>query len=230
MLRAITILSLLAAVASAFHTPSFSPRLTNTVLREQKKVIEEDDWDDLDVVVNTEKFLKLKYPDFYDLMCKNQNIWRTLKESNDSGYTLFVPNAKAFEDLGDKKRGQLEDVRNLETAQKVGAYHVVPTEKLTATQLFTEDWTGPRPAEGKPRPLSYGGLVTLGGELPVTRSKSGGFLGFGATEDGDAVVGPDAKIIQSFDVGKSCVVHEMDALVSPVLLWRYCDQLRIPGF
>jgi hypothetical protein len=63
----------------------------------------------------------------------------------------------------------------------------------------------------------------------VGRSKSGGFWGYGAKEDGDIVIGPEAKIVQSFNV-ESCVVHEMDALVSPLALWRYCDQLRIPGF
>ena len=128
MLRTITLLSFLATVASAFHTPTFSPRLTNTLLREQTEAIEEDDWDDLNVVANTEKFLRTKYPDFYDLVCKNENIWRTLKDSNECGYTLFVPNAKAFEDLGDKKRGQLEDIRNLETAQKMGVSF--PTHQL----------------------------------------------------------------------------------------------------
>lgn len=71
--------------------------------------------------------------------------------------------------------------------------------------------------------------MTLGGEVPVGRSKSGGFLGWGAKEDGGVVVGPEAKIIQSFKV-EDCIVHEMDALVSPEILWRYCDQLRIPGF
>ena len=73
------------------------------------------------------------------------------------------------------------------------------------------------------------GLKSLSGEVPVGRSKSGGFLGFGATEDGDIVVGPSAKIVQSFEVEGS-FVHEVDALVSPLILWRYCDQLRIPGF
>jgi len=73
------------------------------------------------------------------------------------------------------------------------------------------------------------GIKTLSGEVPVGRRKSGGFLGWGATEDGDIVVGPSANIVQSFNVEGS-FVHEVDALISPVILWRYCDQLRIPGF
>lgn len=73
------------------------------------------------------------------------------------------------------------------------------------------------------------GIKTLSGEVPVGRSKSGGFLGLGATEDGDIVIGPSAKIVQSFNVEGS-FVHEVDDLISPQILWRYCDQLRIPGF
>ena len=69
----------------------------------------------------------------------------------------------------------------------------------------------------------------MSGEVPVGRSKSGGVLGFGAKEDGDIVIGPEAKIVQSFEV-EECLVHDMDSLVSPEVLWRYCDQLRIPGF
>lgn len=46
------------------------------------------------------------------------------------------------------------------------------------------------------------------------------------TTIGDIVIGPDAKILQSFNVEGS-FVHEVNDLVSPLLLWRYCDQLRI---
>lgn len=43
---------------------------------------------------------------------------------------------------------------------------------------------------------------------------------------GDIVIGPEAKIVKSFNVDGS-FVHEVDDLISPALLWRYCDQLRI---
>ena len=43
---------------------------------------------------------------------------------------------------------------------------------------------------------------------------------------GDIVIGPEAKIVQSFNVEGS-FVHEVSDLISPSLLWRYCDQLRI---
>jgi uncharacterized surface protein with fasciclin (FAS1) repeats len=178
-------------------------------------------------ISNVEKFLQSKYPEFLALIGKNSQVMKTLRESNTEGYTLFAPNTEAFANLGDKKRAQLQDPRNLETAEKMGAYHVVASEPLTATRLFRENWTVPK-QDGKPV-LAIGGIKSLGGDVPVGRTKSGGLLGWGAKEDGGVTVGPDAKIVQSWNVG-NCIVHEVDALVSPVILWRYCDQLRIPGF
>ena len=178
-------------------------------------------------ISNVEKFLDLKYPEFFKLLSKNEQAMKLLRETDNEGYTIFAPNAQAFEDLGDKKRKQLADPRNLETAQKMGAYHIIDEEAVTAERLYREDWTKPK-QDGKPV-LTIGGVVTLGGEVPVGRSKSGGFLRWGAKEDGGVTVGPEAKVVQSFNVG-NCIVHEVDAFVSPLILWRYCDQLRIPGF
>jgi uncharacterized surface protein with fasciclin (FAS1) repeats len=178
-----------------------------------------------------ETFLRMKFPAFYSLLIKNENVW---KQAGSSA-TFFAPNAQAFEALGEKKRKQLEDPRNLETAQKMGLYHIIPNEIVTNQQLRTEDWTKPKPADGSPRPFTVGGIVTLGGQVPVGRSKSGGMLfgWWGATKEDEqrreAVVGPNARIVQSYEVD-GCMVHEMDALISPQILWRYCDQLRIPGF
>lgn len=177
-----------------------------------------------------EAFLQQKFPSFYSILSKNDDVFKILGES-EKGYTLFAPNEEAFANLGDKKRQQLRDVRNEETAQKIGLYHVVSLDKLTATQLRTEDWKGPKPKNGSPRPFTVGGILTEGGEVPVGRSKSGGFLGWGAKEDGDAVIGPNARIVKSFTIGENeAIVHEVDAFISPELLWRYVDQLRIPGF
>lgn len=193
----------------------------------QSKTEQDDDWETAEGLKNIEKFLSKKFPDFYNLLCKNDSIWKTLDEC--PSYTLFAPNAQAFEALGEKKRLQLEDPRNLETAQKMGLYHVIPSEAVTNQRLLTEDWTGPKPKDGSPRPIKVGGIQTMGGVVSVGRSKSGGFLGFGAKEDGVAVVGSNARIIQSYILGEKqeCIVHEMDGLISPELLWRYCDQLRI---
>jgi len=83
----------------------------------------------------------------------------------------------------------------------------------------------------------------MGGEVPIGRFKKkteGGFfrslVGKEKTvkdKDGKAkteiVVGPEGTIKRSIKVGNA-IIHETDGLVSPYVLWRYCDQLRIPGF
>lgn len=99
---------------------------------------------------------------------------------------------------------------------------------MTQERLKREDWTVPK-VDGVAA-LSIGGVLTLGGELRVGRSKSGGFLGFGAKEDGNVVIGNNsALIVKSTNIGNG-VVHEVDSFVAPDLIWRYYDQLRIPGF
>jgi uncharacterized surface protein with fasciclin (FAS1) repeats len=169
-------------------------------------------------------FLEKKYPSFYRLV--NDDMIKAIKEGQ---VTIFAPNEAAFEALGEKKAAQIEDPRNLEIREKMGSYHVVAGESISAVELRTEDWTRGRPKDGSPPNTLIAGVKTLSGEVPVGRSKSGGFLGWGAKEDGDIVIGPGAKIVQSFNVEGS-IVHEVDALISPLILWRYCDQLRIPGF
>jgi uncharacterized surface protein with fasciclin (FAS1) repeats len=177
-----------------------------------------------------QELLKEEFPAFYALLSMNgDELWKEIAAS--SGCTIFAPSDTAFDNLGEKKLLQLKDARNEETAKKMGLYHVVVTEAVSAAKLRTEDWTGPKPNDGSPRQIKVKALVTMGGEIPVGRSKSGGFfLGIGAKEDGDVVIGPDARIVKSYKVGGGSYVHEVDALISPVLLWRYCDQLRIPGF
>lgn len=152
-----------------------------------------------------------------------------IKAVKEGQVTIFAPNEAAFEALGEKKAAQIDDPRNLEIREKMGSYHIVVGEAISAVELRTEDWTKGRPKDGSPPNTLIAGVKTLSGEVPVGRSKSGGLLGWGAKEDGDIVIGPEAKIVQSFLVDGS-FVHEVDALVSPLILWRYCDQLRIPGF
>lgn len=78
----------------------------------------------------------------------------------------------------------------------------------------------PKTADGVAA-LSIGGILTMGGELRVGRSKSGGFMGFGAKEDGGVVIGNnEAKVVKSVNVGKNGIVHEVDAMVAPDLIWR----------
>jgi uncharacterized surface protein with fasciclin (FAS1) repeats len=161
-----------------------------------------------------EGLLAEKYPAFMKLLSTNDKIWKTLREAgNDDGggFTVFCVNNGAFDALGDKKRMQLADDRNGETTEKIAAYHVIIGEPVTSEALFAS-----------------GGVITLGGEIPVGRSTAGGFLGvIGGKEDGGVTIN-GAKVIQSIDIGNS-IVHEVDTLVSPKILWRYMDQLRIPG-
>ena len=156
-----------------------------------------------------EMFLTQKYKAFMELL-SNQQIWEEL-QNGEGGYTIFAPVNKVFDDLGEDKLRQLNDPRNLETTEKIGRYHAIPSP-VTSKQIFDSN---------------TGGIKTLGGEVPIGKTKSGGFLGFGGEEDGGVTVN-GAKILESFEV-TNCIVHEVDGLISPQLLWRYMDQLRIPG-
>ena len=188
-----------------------------------------DDWETMEEDAKTAKvdaFLNKFFPAFSEKLL-NDNVRKAIAEGS---VTVFAPTDKAFEKLGEKKLSQLEDPRNDEIRDKMGSYHCIPERAISAMELRTEDWSQGRPKDGSPPNTVISAVVSLSGEVPVGRSKSGGFLNFfGAKEDGDIVIGPEAKIVKSFNV-QDCIVHEMDALVSPDLLWRYCDQLRIPGF
>ena len=190
-----------------------------------------DDWETAEEAsINAKllRFLEIKYPSFYKLLVRdNDELLKALQSSQ--AHTVFVPNEVAIEALGAKKLQQLLDPRNQEIRDKMGQYHVIVGEAISATTLRTEDWSKGRPKDGSKPNTLISAIVTQGGEVSVGRSKSGGFLGWGAKEDGDIVIGPSGQIVQSFQVEK-CLVHEVDALISPLPLWRYMDQLRIPGF
>ena len=169
------------------------------------------------------------------MLSKNDDVMKVMRDEQtiQNGVTFFAPTTQAFENLGTKKLQQLEDERNLETAEKMAAYNVIPNEAVQATRLFTEDWTKGRPKDGSKPAFTVEGIQTMGGIVPVGRSKDEGLFGTGwfAKEDGGAAVGPNARILRSYMIGgNNCIVHEMDGLISPDLLWRYLDQLRIPGF
>jgi len=190
-----------------------------------------DDWENAEESLTNSKvvkFLQVKYPTFYKLLVRdNDSFLNDLRSSKE--HTLFVPNEAALEALGAKKFQQLLDPRNEEIRDKMGQYHLLVGKAISATELRTEDWTKGRPKDGSKPNTLIAAIVTVAGEVPVGRSRSGGFLGFGAKEDGDVVIGPEAQITESFKV-EDCLVHEMNALISPIDLWRYMDQLRIPGF
>ena len=176
-----------------------------------------------------EAFLKENYSLFEStIFSKIPNVYKEC-ESSTSGYTIFAASeAVMVNDIDQKRKLQISDPRNAEITEKLASYHLIPNGKVTRERLQREDWTVPK-VDGVAA-LSIGGVLTAGGELRVGRSKSGGFMGFGAKEDGGVVIGNnDAKIVKSVSVGKG-IVHEVDALVAPDLIWRYFDQLRIPGF
>lgn len=166
-----------------------------------------------DTVSEVEELLQGSYPTFYNLvMRKNAEAWKTISSAptdpdTPDGFTIFAPNEEAMEKLGRKKLDQLLDDRNRETAEKIAAFHAV-SEPVGAWDLITS-----------------GGIKTVGGVVDVGKSKVGGFFGFGGEEDGGVTVN-GAKILESKMVD-NCVVHEMDGLISPEILWRYMDQLRI---
>ena len=166
-------------------------------------------------------FLEKMYPSFFSFM--NDEMTKAIKQGT---VTVFVPSEEAFEKLGEKKMSQINDPRNLEIREKMGSYHIIAGESVDAMTLRTEDWSKGVPKDGSKPNTLVAGINTLSGEVPVGRSKSGGFFGWGAVEDGDIVIGPEAKIVKSFNVDGS-FVHEVSDLISPTLLWRYCDQLRI---
>lgn len=179
-----------------------------------------------------QSYLQENYPLFESLLLsKIPNIYATLQASDSTnGYTIFCPSNSIMENIDPKRKIQIVDPRNVEVTEKLASYHVIPNGKVTAERLKREDWTVPRSADGVAA-LSIGGVLTLAGELRVGRSKSGGFLGFGAKEDGGVVIGNnECRVVKSTSVGKKGVVHEVDGFVAPDLIWRYFDQLRIPGF
>lgn len=124
-------------------------------------------------------FLEKKYPTFYSFM--NDEMAKAIKQGT---VTVFVPNEAAFENLGEKKMMQINDERNLEIREKMGSYHVIAGESVDAMKLRTEDWSKGKPKDGSPPNTIIAAIKTLSGEVPVGRSKSGGFFGWGAKEDG----------------------------------------------
>jgi len=157
-------------------------------------------------------FLQRDYPDFFAILDKNEEIWKAVadtEEGNEPGFTVFLPSLEALQKLGPDKLKQMMDDRNLETTQKIAAYHVIG-EPVTAEALF-----------------EAGGVLTVGGEVPIERATTGGFFGIGGTEDGSVTLNK-ANVLRSGYVGNG-LVHEVDNLVSPNILWRFMDQLRIPG-
>lgn len=184
------------------------------------------------------EFLEKEYSAFATFISLNPGLWQTL--SKESAVTIFALPNHVFDKLGEKRLLQLRDIRNEETAQKIGLYHVVIGDAISSARMRTEDWTVKVPKDST-RPIKVSGLVTMGGEVPVGRPKTDGpffarLLGKRPPQDtagkkNDVRIGPNGRIQKSYKLADgACFVHEMDNFISPDILWRYCDQLRIPGF
>merc|ERR1712176_683520 len=102
--------------------------------------------------------------------------------------------------IDEKRKVQISDPRNSEITEKLASYHVISNGMGTQERLKREDWTVPK-VDGVAA-LSIGGVLTVAGEIRIGRSKSGGFMGLGAREDGGVVIGNnEAVIIKSTNIG-----------------------------
>eukprot|EP00580_Thalassiosira_gravida_P002105 CAMPEP_0201611722 /NCGR_PEP_ID=MMETSP0492-20130828/20898_1 /ASSEMBLY_ACC=CAM_ASM_000837 /TAXON_ID=420259 /ORGANISM="Thalassiosira gravida, Strain GMp14c1" /LENGTH=199 /DNA_ID=CAMNT_0048077985 /DNA_START=19 /DNA_END=615 /DNA_ORIENTATION=- len=184
----------IATVSNAFQPPSSHHTLHRTTLTRKSHLS--------NTASDVEEFIAANYPSCSNLLSKNGDSMKAIVKA-DVGFTIFAPNEAAFIDLGEKKLDQLGDVRNDEVTEKIASYHVI-LEPVTADELFNS-----------------GGVVTEGGEVPAERSISGGFFGVGGKEDGGVTLN-GAKVVQSFqfaDATITGIVHEVDAFVSPSIMW-----------
>jgi uncharacterized surface protein with fasciclin (FAS1) repeats len=151
-----------------------------------------------------------KYSGFFKLLTQVPEVMSLLDD--DGEFTIFAPNAEAFAKLDKKISKGLRDPRNGEVVEKVAAYHVV-------RGIYSADDI-----------VKIGEIQTVGEtNLPliVTPAVSGGFFGFGGKPDGYSING-NAKIISSIQCS-NCIIHEVNGLVNPYLLFRFLDAVRLPG-
>jgi uncharacterized surface protein with fasciclin (FAS1) repeats len=171
-----------------------------------------------------EQFLQLEHSMFYQLLLsKNEHVWTMIRDNiSIGGCTVFAPTNDAMEQLGTKKIEQLQDVRNEEVRNQIGSYHVIVDDIVTTEQLY--DSGGIRTIATGNNPI-----------VPIERNKVGGnifdMISGNTKDDGTVTIGSNnAHIINTIYLQNcNCIIHQMDALISPNILWRYCDQLRIPG-
>ncbi len=62
---------------------------------------------------DVEEFLAANFPACSALLAKNADVMKKIIKADD-GFTIFAPNSDAFAALGEKKRAQLDDIRNAE--------------------------------------------------------------------------------------------------------------------
>lgn len=62
---------------------------------------------------DVEEYIAANYPACSALLAKNADVMKKIIKA-DVGFTIFAPNSDAFAALGEKRRSQLEDIRNAE--------------------------------------------------------------------------------------------------------------------
>ena len=134
-----------------------------------------------------------------------------LELTDEQKYTIFVPSSQAFAKLEGSINSKLLDPRNVEVVEKIVAYHFIEGEKLIQADIF-----------------DAAGLITKGGDVKILPSTSGGFMGLGAKPDGGITVN-GAKIVNTIELDSNTIIHEIDALMNPYLLYRFLDAVKLPG-
>lgn len=115
--------------------------------------------------------------------------------------TIFAPTDESFKKLPADIIKKLGDWRNLDVVEKIVKFHV-------SAGLFTEE------------ELSKLGELPNEGSVPlkITPATSGGFFGVGGQADGFRI--NQAKIT-STEVCEHCIIHIVDDLLNPYLLYRF---------
>lgn len=103
----LTMLSFIILLAIVATAAAFSPGATNrraVVVRSSSISSSAGDVED---------YLAKNYPSCSALLAKNGDAMKKVIKA-DAGFTIFVPNEAAFAALGEKRRSQLDDIRNAE--------------------------------------------------------------------------------------------------------------------
>jgi len=99
--------------------------------------------DDINEEQTIESYLQENYPLFESLLLSQiPDIYSTFKAGD--GCTIFAPSNSVMEGIDPKRKVQVSDPRNVEVTEKLAAYHVIPTGKVSWERLKREDWSVPK--------------------------------------------------------------------------------------
>ena len=203
---------LMANLSESFQARLSGRRRVSSRIHSEEPPSAEVEDDNASGLNEMEAFISDNHPTASKLFQSNADAKKAFK-ADLVGATVFVPNEDAFKNLGSSRLDQLKDIRNEEVSQKIISYHVID-EPVSASELF-----------------NAGGVLTKGGEDMIERSVQGGLFGLGGKEDGSVMLN-GSKVVKTTEFkneSRTSYVHEVDGLLCPSILWRYADQLRIPG-